>query len=386
MAFFNCNRIRLWWIVVTLPLLLVLLSADVQADTEQFRVKLGPWVDQLEVGPKMNAAGKCLRDSEFVGQDLSQAVFDGCDLQDVRIHDCNLSNASFKGARLTGALIGDCKIDGADFTDAVINGVKSSIGGHAHDLCLSEPQLMSTRSYRTKDLSNCVIYGDGCRNNRSNGSTSPPIYNFTHANLRNATFIGGNYSVCDFTDADITGAKFYSCIVPFERLALTKSYRMGALREMRLSGVALEGKVSFSGKNLTGSTFLCRLPEADFNGADITACTFARAMTTEQLRTTKNYREGNLSGITFMRIDLSGCDLSRQNLTGSKFAQCDFTGVNLEDAVITDTHFARVPFGDSTGLRADQIKGTWNYKNRRIEGVVLPKDIADVLSDKEPSP
>ena len=87
-----------------------------------------------------------------------------------------------------------------------------------------------------------------------------------------------------------------------------------------------------------------------------------------------------------MRIDLSGCDLSRQNLTGSKFAQCDFTGANLEDAVITDTHFARVPFGDSTGLRADQIKGTWNYKNRRIEGVVLPKDIADVLSDKEPSP
>jgi hypothetical protein len=63
MAFFNFNRIRLWWIAVTLPLLLVLLSADVQADTEQARVKLGPWVEQLEVGPKMNAAGKCLRDS-----------------------------------------------------------------------------------------------------------------------------------------------------------------------------------------------------------------------------------------------------------------------------------------------------------------------------------
>ena len=101
MAFFNCNRIRLWWIAVTLPLLLVLLSADVQADTEQARVKLGPWVDQLEVGPKMNAAGKRLRDSEFVGQDLNRAVFDGCDLDGVRIHDCNLSNASFKGARLT---------------------------------------------------------------------------------------------------------------------------------------------------------------------------------------------------------------------------------------------------------------------------------------------
>ena len=57
MASLDFNRLWLALIAVTLPVLLVLLSADVQADTEQARVKLGPWVDQLEVGPKMNAAG-----------------------------------------------------------------------------------------------------------------------------------------------------------------------------------------------------------------------------------------------------------------------------------------------------------------------------------------
>ena len=156
---------------------------------------------------------------------------------------------------------------------------------------------------------------------------------------------------------------------------------MGALREMRFSGVALEGKVSFSGKNLTGSTFLCRLPEADFNGADITACTFARAMTTEQLRTTKNYREGNLSGITFMRIDLSGCDLSGQNLTGCTFDGCTFTGTSLNNAVVTNAQFIK---GKSAGLTLTQLKATWNYKNRRMEGLVLPKELLDALSAEKP--
>ena len=89
MASLDFNRLWLALIAVTLPVLLVLLSADVQADTEQARVKLGPWVEQLEVGPKMNAAGKRLRDSEFVGQDLNRAVFDGCDLDGVRFCQCD---------------------------------------------------------------------------------------------------------------------------------------------------------------------------------------------------------------------------------------------------------------------------------------------------------
>ena len=140
MAFFNCNRIRLWWIAVTLPVLLVLLSADVQADTEQFRVKLGPWVDQLEVGPKMNAAGKRLRDSECVGQDLNRAVFDGCDLDGVRFCQCDLSNASFKNARLTGTHLDECSIRDADFTNASVNGILG-ISLYSAGWNLSEKQL-----------------------------------------------------------------------------------------------------------------------------------------------------------------------------------------------------------------------------------------------------
>ena len=89
--------------------------------------------------------------------------FDGCDLDDVLFHQCDLSRASFRGARLTGTSIVDCSIENADFTDAVVNGLQPlRIWPDTH---LSEEQLMSTRSYKIKDLGNCVVSGSGtdCR-------------------------------------------------------------------------------------------------------------------------------------------------------------------------------------------------------------------------------
>ena len=55
---------------------------------------------------------------------------------------------------------------------------------------------------------------------------------------------------------------------------------------------------------------------------------------------------------------------------------------NLDDAVITGAHFFNVPFGSNVGLTAEQIRTTWNYKNDRMQGIVLPKEIADSLSGK----
>ena len=99
-------------------------------------------------------------------------------------------------------------------------------------------------------------------------------------------------------------------------------------------------------------------------------------MTVERLRTTKNYCEGDLSGITLIHADLSGCDLSGQNLTG-----CTFTGTSLNNAVVTNAQFIK---GKSAGLTLTQLKATWNYKNRRMEGLVLPKELLDALSAEKP--
>ena len=104
-------------------------------------------------------------------------------------------------------------------------------------------------------------------------------------------------------------------------------------------------------------------------------------MTTERLRTTKNYRQGHLPGIAFLRVDLSGCDLSRQNLTGCEFDGCDLTGASFHDAVITDVQFKH----ETVGLTVDQVKSTWNYKHDRMEGVRLPEEIANGLERERTS-
>ena len=375
MASLDFNRLWLALIAVTLPFLLVLLSADVQADTEQDRVKLGPWVDQLEVGPKMNAAGKCLRDSEFVGQDLNRAVFDGCDLDGVRFCQCDLSNASFKNARLTGTHLDECSIRDADFTNASVNGILG-ISLYSAGWNLSEKQLVSTRSYKTKDLRRCII-----GSYKGYQVNPPPKYDFSGAHLDGARLLGEDFTECSFAGAYIPQIEISDCKIRFDQLASTRYFERDGLSWMVFECVRFDGKVDLSGKNLTGTVFLSQLLDGSFEGAKITGCTFGPSMTVERLRTTKNYCEGDLSGITLIHADLSGCDLSGQNLTGCTFRGCTFTGTSLNNAVVTNAQFIK---GKSAGLTLTQLKATWNYKNRRMEGLVLPKELLDALSAEKP--
>lgn len=142
---------------------------------------------------------------------------------------------------------------------------------------------------------------------------------------------------------------------------------------------AIDGKIDFSGIDLTGTSFRGRPLDADFSDAMISKCSFDFAITKEQLCSTRNYREGNLSGIELRHIDLSGCDLSYQNLTGCDFVLCDFGGANFRDTVITDADFGKKADWQCTGLTLDQMKSTWNYKHNRMEGITLPKEIAKAL-------
>ena len=98
--------------------------------------------------------------------------------------------------------IGECRTENADFTDAVVNGIVSSppLAAWFPDIRLSKRQLTSTRSYKIKDLNHCVICGDRERN-----SDRRSHYDFRAADLRDATLVGGDFSDCDFADAQIAG-------------------------------------------------------------------------------------------------------------------------------------------------------------------------------------
>lgn len=179
-----------------------------RGDTEPPRVVLGPGAEGLKVGPGMNAAGRDLRGCEFVGQDLTRAVFDRCSFYGARLEDCILTGASFRGAVFTGARVGQWAaplIEGADFTDATLNGVEFTFYGDPQSLELSPAQFMSTRSYKTKDLRRCVIHG----------RREAVAFDFREADLREAWLCCGDFTQCDFTGAQIRATSFRSVRMTF---------------------------------------------------------------------------------------------------------------------------------------------------------------------------
>ncbi|MCL4192239.1 MAG: pentapeptide repeat-containing protein, partial [Thermoguttaceae bacterium] len=74
-------------------------------------------------------------------------------------------------------------------------------------------------------------------------------------------------------------------------------------------------------------------------------------------------------------IDFSRFPFSGVNMTGSTFFGCDFSGASFADSVVTAAQFS-----ESAGLTVEQIKSTWNYKQGRMEGIILPEDVAQVLA------
>jgi uncharacterized protein YjbI with pentapeptide repeats len=333
----------------------------------------------------MNAAGRDIRGCEFVGQDLTGAIFDGCNLYGVRIHQCGLRRASFRGAVFAGAEVTDLwsfggkTLEGADFTNATINGAHH-FSQPLSGLKLSPEQLMSTWSYRNKDLHQCAIYG-------SNDWGQPVALDLRRADLRQATF-RGDLSKCDFANARIYGGiTLENFTLAFAQLASTLNYKQRSLRVRILSGGAcaagLTGKWDFSGINLEGSYFWVLEADANFVDAKISSCTLNRNFTKAQLYSTKSYKDGYLGDVEFLSIDLSGCDLSGMNLTGCRFSHCRFAGTKFDDAVITGARFITDrSLAKSDRLTVEQITSTWNYKHGRMEGIRLPDDLAEALPER----
>ena len=347
-------------------------QAKLSADTEQPRVKLGPRANGLRVGPGMNAVGTELRGTEIVGQNLSGSIFDRCNLDGVRIYQCDLSNASFKSAKLTGATIDDCKIDSADFSDAVINGWLPIYRGGM--TMLTPDQLKTTRSYRTKDLSRCSITA-AARNKQNRRIRCE--YDFSNANLENADLFGGDFRDSDFTNAKVTGLRISGCKFAFRQLASTLSYREKSLRNLDLS-VTFDGPESpdFSDVDLTNTRFSSRFrPDAIFADAKISGCAFQKSISFTQIAATKNFKQRDLTGIRFSRLNLANGDFSNVDLSGAYFNYCDLTNAKFNDAIVTGSWF-----DSCSGLTESQIKSTWNFKNGRVHQIKqLPGELADIV-------
>jgi uncharacterized protein YjbI with pentapeptide repeats len=230
-----------------------------------------------------------------------------------------------------------------------------------------------------RDLARCVIAGP----NVNELDPSPGTYDFKKADLSFAKLSFGDFRSCDFQDARIDCIQMAGCIVDFERLAASQNFRRRVLVEAHFGNVRFSGKCDFSRMDLRGTEFhditdpgALPLSDLDFTDAIISRCIFVRSITKEHLCSTRSFKNGDLTGCTFHFIDFSGCDFHRVNLTRCRFSQCNFTGASFEDSVITGVRLSQGRFGECTGLTAEQIQSTWNYKRDRMKGIILPPQLA----------
>ncbi len=358
-------------------------SATSNADTPQPRVVLGPHAKDLKVGPGMDARGVRMEGCQFAGQDLRGARFDGCDLFDVLFHDCDLTNASFRRAHMTGMIIRGSIVDGLDVTDATINGIRHfrlgfQLGaGHTrHGLELNKSQLISTRSFKNKNLDWCAI--DDASGLDLSG------FSICHSTIEH------DLSETVFSNTRLSHTFISGTKLDFKQLVTIDNFRLGLMIDVSLGG-RLAGRVDFSKMNLTGSGFSrLRTPEGrpipslNFFDAIIRDCVFGNDPGTtyipfEKVQQTASFKMKDLRGLGLFYFDLDETDLSGFDLSGTRFGSCDLTNVSLADTIITD-----MSFSDCTGLTTEQIRSTWNYKNDRMDGIDLPPEIeAELKAETE---
>ena len=349
---------------------------------------------------------------KFTGSNLTNANFNSATLNDTDFTDTNLTNANFTKATLTGADLSGAEIRGAKFANAT--------GFTSEMLC-------STASYANKDLSGVYVSYvtiDGVNFDGVNLSdvsfsyctitnvdftkTATPDFNLTlqSSTLSNVNFTGLNLEKVElsgvtygegvnYTDVILPSGSAHLGKIPTEVLMQTWNYKSGTLNlalnnNNRLNGLDLEGfrvnsnfslsslqNANFKDADLTGSNF----GSADLSGADFTDATINNVyldysnFTSEQLESTKSYKQKDLSGVDMTRLSISfeGKDLSGFNLSNANLERINLKNAIFEDAIINDARF----YGSSTekDITLAQVMQTKSYKDKDLSGVSFQRTV-----------
>ena len=342
---------------------------------------------------------------QFTGSNLTNANFNSATLNDTDFTDTNLTNANFTKATLTGADLSGAEIRGAKFANAT--------GFTSEMLC-------STASYANKDLSGVYVSYvtiDGVNFDGVNLSdvsfsfctisnvdftkTATPDFNlslysstisnvnFTGLNLEKVELSGVTYGEgVNYTDVILPSGSAHLGEIPTEVLMQTWTYKSGTLNlalfnNNRLNGLDLEGfRVSsnFSGSSLQNANFKdADLTGSDFGHADLSGADFTDAIindvwmdssnfTSQQLESTKSYKQKDLSGVNMTRLNISfeGKDLSGFDLSNTNLERINLENAIFEDAIINDARF----YGSSIekDITLAQVMQTKSYKDKDLSG------------------
>ena len=297
------------------------------------------------------------------GMDLS-----GKDLSGVRINNVTLSRVNFEGANLSGANLEQARFYGCNFRSADFTGANAELAFFP-ECDFSNARLANSRSFwitwdqyrSTKDIASREITFDAHRFTGINYTdfffTNDAKVNAIRCNFYNAYFFG-KCSILNMSK---------------EQLSSTQNHKIKEFPGS-LSLIAVERDVSTSLSGLDLSN--CRIDCLSFEGYDLSGVDFTDAritnclrfincvgLTPEQLQSTWNWKNGKFNfdlgnlNVDWSNVDFSGLTFNQTSCLGKG----SVAGANFTDAKINYSTWA-----NSRDVTVEQIKSTWNYKNREM--------------------
>lgn len=308
-----------------------------------------------------------MRGWDFRGQNLTSSSFNSAILTNIDFTGANLTSADFTSVALYGVIFTGANLTSVDFTSAVLSGVNFT------DANLTSVNFVST-TFKGAGLTNATIDWADFGGSVSRGFTEKQLRStksYQEKNLTGIKFDSNDLSGWDFSGQDLTSSSFGSANLS------NVDFTGANLTFVVFSNAILSG-TNFTNAYLTSANF-CGVDLADTNftnatvkGADFSE-TVSRGFTEEQLKSTKSYREKDLTGIKLDSNSMRGWDFRGQNLTSA-----NFYGSSLVGADFTNTDLAAVRFNyanlsnvDLRGARWFYLDGSPIYKNTIMaDGVI----------------
>ncbi|MFO7905394.1 MAG: pentapeptide repeat-containing protein [Pirellulaceae bacterium] len=220
-----------------------------------------------------------------------------------------------------------------------------------------------------------ALYGANFDNCQLDGST------FKETQLVKCSFQGASVRYCemdifsdnpellnDFTGADITGSWLHA--LPAVSLEQTKNYQRKRLVGTEIRSVL--AKTSFRDFDLWNVNFVLPIEGCDFSGARMHRMIIRDVFSKEQLYSTANYRDRDLSDLLFWGPRRRG----EGGFTGWDFSDCHlayFVGCDLTDARFDDSYFLKT--------RAVQVSVTGTGYEMRVKHFYSMAKLSDMGFD-----
>jgi uncharacterized protein YjbI with pentapeptide repeats len=320
-------------------------------------------------------AGDNLTNWNLAGQTLDGVDFTGAIVAGLNLTNANLTNAHLDFLTMTGVNLIGANVRGVDFSNS----------------SLTAQQLYSTATYQSSDLTGINFSNDDLTGWNFAGKTITNV-NFTGATLAGVNFSGQYLPNASFSGVNLTGVNFQYAYLPganFANATMTDgnlqnanlgnaslahadltnvNATLASLQGANLTGANLSQAI-LQGANLQGATLTgadlaqAQLGNVSFNGVSLAGVNLTNAairganfngasdFTKEQLYSTADYQNKNLSGTGFAGNSMNGWNFAGQNLTFTSFTNAALVNADLSHTSLGFASFngANVTGADFTG-------------------------------------